>query len=491
MFIYKFICFLISFYCLILNAEEQLTQRNDSLQKEILRMYEEDLKLRQALVDANFNPEIGKKVWEIDNFHLKRLKEIIEMYGWPGYKLVGENGSDAMWLLVQHTPEREFQKECLKLLRKAVTDKDASPKNLAYLEDRTLVYEDKKQIYGTQWKKIYGKHVLHPVEDFHHLNERRLSIGLNTIEESRQEMIQTYNYSDDDFLLEMDDELKNSLFTEYIKTNAIRIDELENLPAEKFQFLSNYKAILLGEIHGINETPALTLGMIKLLSKANKPIILAIEVWDSQQDTFQQFLQTGDVDHLKNSPFFTFTPQYGIASAAMVNLLQEVRRIPNIQIFCFENSNREITNQNERIMLSQERDFLMAQKLNKKFQENENAILVVLTGSVHASTQINSILGEDYKPMGYWLSHQENSTLKPTDILSINLKFEQGKSWCGIAENGGEITFGLHEWTPEVNLYSQSVDLDKYFLLLEQKEDGYDAVFFNRIITPSLPAYSS
>ena len=286
---------------------------------------------------------------------------------------------------------------------------------------------------------------------------------------------------------QINESLQNLSLKNYIRKNALELNSLTNLSEENFQFLFNYKIIILGEIHGINETPEMILGIIKLLSALKRHIILAIEVWDSQQDLFEKFMQTGNIELLKNSIFFKNTPQYGLGSLAMVKLLQQVRKISDVEVFCFDSFSLEskATNLKERISLSQDRDFQMAQKLGTKIKENENKTIIVITGGVHASTQINSILGFDYKPMGYWLSHAEN--LCSADIFSILLKFERGESFGGISKNGIDITYGVHEMDPIIDDYSQALNLDRYFLTFDKKREGHDAIFFNRKITASFP----
>jgi hypothetical protein len=50
------------------------------------------------------------------------FKKDVEEFGWPGFQLVGEEGADCTWLLVQHCDQDiEFQKQCLILLEKAVS----------------------------------------------------------------------------------------------------------------------------------------------------------------------------------------------------------------------------------------------------------------------------------------------------------------------------------------------------------------------------------
>ena len=64
------------------------------------------------------------------------MTEVVAGRGWPGTSLVGEQGSHAAWLLVQHaTHDPEFMKSCLALIeqeyRKLIREmyqKSASPK---------------------------------------------------------------------------------------------------------------------------------------------------------------------------------------------------------------------------------------------------------------------------------------------------------------------------------------------------------------------------
>ena len=75
-------------------------------------------------------------------------------------------------------------KKCAKLLENAVNENKANRINLAYLIDRIAVFEGKPQRYGTQfdWNEN-GELSPQPFDDLTKVNQRRKSIGLNTIEE--------------------------------------------------------------------------------------------------------------------------------------------------------------------------------------------------------------------------------------------------------------------------------------------------------------------
>lgn len=155
---------------------------NEALQKDILEMCANDQKLRfQWIASSDAEREVVKQeIVAIDLFHLPKLQKVAESYGWPGYSLIGVEGSHAFWLLIQHTPDQIFQNRCLELLEQAVLNEDASPIDLAYLRDRVNVHAGKKQIYGTQ---VNDSGALYPIEDMEHVNERRLAFGLSPLEE--------------------------------------------------------------------------------------------------------------------------------------------------------------------------------------------------------------------------------------------------------------------------------------------------------------------
>ncbi len=186
-----------------LQLKKSPSELNQELQAEILAMKIEDQSAREKSLDIkNFSDEDKKLILEIDAKHNQRLKEIISTYGWPGIRLVGIEGSLAMWLLVQHQDrDPEFQTQCLQLLKEAVEKQDAGYREYAYLLDRVKSNGNLLQVYGTQWTQKEGKIVLYPCEDPQNLNQRRFEAGLNTIEEYREVMQRAYHLSDTDISL--------------------------------------------------------------------------------------------------------------------------------------------------------------------------------------------------------------------------------------------------------------------------------------------------
>src|SRR4051794_27096034 len=122
-------------------------------------------------------------VKKADETNTAWLKQVIREQGWPAISVVGSDGADTAWLLVQHADaDAKFQRKCLDLMA-AMAEGEVSKTRLAYLTDRVLLAEGKKQRYGTQFHSVNGKRVPRPLDDEAHVDERRAAVGLNTLAE--------------------------------------------------------------------------------------------------------------------------------------------------------------------------------------------------------------------------------------------------------------------------------------------------------------------
>jgi len=156
----------------------QPPKKDEELRQELLRRMQADQEARKPFLSHS----AFKRLNEIDHDNTERMKEIIKHFGWPGKSLVGTDGANAAWLLVQHADhDLPFQKECLVLLRSAVNKGEATGQQLAYLTDRVLVGEKKKQVYGTQFRMVNGKLEPCPIEDETNVDKRRKESGLSSL----------------------------------------------------------------------------------------------------------------------------------------------------------------------------------------------------------------------------------------------------------------------------------------------------------------------
>ena len=164
---------------------------DEILRSELLRMAAYDAKVRAELAaDGSLFQGYHPRMRAVHEENAARLEEIIEEHGWPGPALVGDDGAEAAWRVVQHAIGKPpFQRRCLQLLLKAAESGKVSAWQPAYLEDRIRFFEGKPQLYGTQFEADENG-VLRPylIEDVEHVDERRRRIGLDSIAERTEKM---------------------------------------------------------------------------------------------------------------------------------------------------------------------------------------------------------------------------------------------------------------------------------------------------------------
>ena len=117
------------------------------------------------------------------NANLEWMRLVLARYGWPGRRLVGDEGSHGAWLMLQHADrDTALQRTAMQLLETAVRDNDASRRDLAYLTDRVRVAEGRPQVYGTQLQyDNRGCASPKPSEEPAQLDARRASVGLEPV----------------------------------------------------------------------------------------------------------------------------------------------------------------------------------------------------------------------------------------------------------------------------------------------------------------------
>lgn len=164
---------------------------NNQLREELLKLKRKDLKTRSRLQKSDelydgYNPEM-KRVHEEN---AQKLEQIIRKYGWPTKSLVGEDGSEAAWLIFQHNISNPAMfRRLLPLLEEAANKGDVNKFLWAKTIDRISMYEGEPQIYGTNfdWDKE-SKLSPWPIKDPNTVDKLRTEIGLPPLEDSIKQM---------------------------------------------------------------------------------------------------------------------------------------------------------------------------------------------------------------------------------------------------------------------------------------------------------------
>lgn len=168
--------------CMELEVAFTKSLQEPALRLELLKRLKEDQRIR-----VEPNPNMVEWI-TIDADNTAFMKKVIDKHGWPGKSLVGADGAQAAFLLVQHaTADPAFQKQSLALLRKAVGQGEARASDVAYLTV-DLVLAGKPQIYGTQFHTVDGQLVPEAIEDEANVDARRKEVGLGSLAEYAKRM---------------------------------------------------------------------------------------------------------------------------------------------------------------------------------------------------------------------------------------------------------------------------------------------------------------
>jgi hypothetical protein len=127
--------------------------------------------------DSKEMRELWATINRCDSINLVKVTRILDKIGWPGPDVTGSEGSQALFLVVQHA-DITAQEKYIPLMRQAVKEKKASPSSLAMLEDRVALRQGKKQIYGSQVGGDGYDMWVSPLEDPDNVDKRRAEVGL-------------------------------------------------------------------------------------------------------------------------------------------------------------------------------------------------------------------------------------------------------------------------------------------------------------------------
>ena len=123
-----------------------------NIARSLIKLQKKDLALRDQLIErgeleGGYHPQMA--ALHRENVH--ELERIMASIGYPTEDKVGQAGSAAAWLVIQHAIGcPEFMKDAARQLTLAVEQGQASPIHLAYLIDRIAVFQDQPQRYESE-----------------------------------------------------------------------------------------------------------------------------------------------------------------------------------------------------------------------------------------------------------------------------------------------------------------------------------------------------
>lgn len=162
----------------------------DSLRQVLEDVAYKDQKVRRVLFDSvglnSPNTAAYLEVMKsVDSVNLKCVVAILEKYGWIARSKVSERATDALFFVIQHS-DLETMERWMPKFEKQVHAGEASGTQFALMKDRFLMWQGKRQLYGTQASsrlRADKQLAIWPIEDVKHVNERRRKIGIENIVE--------------------------------------------------------------------------------------------------------------------------------------------------------------------------------------------------------------------------------------------------------------------------------------------------------------------
>jgi hypothetical protein len=196
--------------------------------------------------------------------------------------------------------------------------------------------------------------------------------------------------------------------------NAVQDDTMAKLVQQS----ATSRILIIGELHGTSEVPALVADLAQRIGKKG-PVVVALE-WSKDQTGHEAYFASegsaADRKRLLASPFWTNPFQDGRASGAMLDLLESLRKQArggaDIKVETFDLT---------RAQGQREGDKGMADNLRAIAAAHPSARILVLTGNYHA----RQLRGAPWDPELRFMAHY----LTDLAPFSLDMDAPRGSYW--------------------------------------------------------------
>ena len=173
----------------------------DSIRTILEKIYDQDQGIRAIIEDSiDYNsPEFSKyfsKMITIDIENRAVVIPMIDKYGWISKSKIGEKANEAIFYVIQHS-NIEIMEKYFPQLKNLAALGEAKRTDAAMMEDRLLMWKNKKQKYGTQATTSLRedkKCVIWPIEEPGKVDSLRKNAGFSqTVLENAHRLNATYD----------------------------------------------------------------------------------------------------------------------------------------------------------------------------------------------------------------------------------------------------------------------------------------------------------
>jgi len=228
--------------------------------------------------------------------------------------------------------------------------------------------------------------------------------------------------------------------------------------------------VLLGEIHGTNESPATVARLVCGALAKGLHVTVGLELLVEDQVRIDRYMASGgsdeDRDSLIAGEFWQRDYQDGRGSQAMVSLIETLRQYKDdtsvsLNLIALDDPSA-----------SEGRDRFMADRILSAIGQDSSGFVITLTGNIHNRRTIGTHFDPDYEPMGYhvWLRSPES------DVISLELVNDRGTAWVSTGSGRGVVDMGGEPGEPGISFYKNA------------DEDAYQGRLHVGTISASLPA---
>lgn len=180
-----------------------------------------------------------------------------------------------------------------------------------------------------------------------------------------------------------------------------------------------HRVLLVGELHGTWEVPGIVAGLASNLGADERPLIVGLEIWRSEQAALDRYLASAgtgeDRAALLAGPFWA--TRDGRSSEAMVDLIERLRvlalKAPLAMVAFDIAEESDIT--------GAERDRSMGELLLARLESMPEARLLVLAGNFHTRIQA----GAPWDPAHDFMGH----FLRGHDPYAVEIMGVKGSTW--------------------------------------------------------------
>lgn len=246
----------------------------------------------------------------------------------------------------------------------------------------------------------------------------------------------------------------------YLKANAIRFDNAEELNDSVYTLLSPFQIVMVGEMHGTNESAPFVNGLTNLFTNHGDSVLVGLEI---PAEYMRKYLQLHTDSSVYQSEFFSNPPYLdGRESLPWANLIATLNKNPKVQLFFFD------TNRDKEVVPF--RDSLMAMNIKTQFDKHPSWKIITLSGNYHTSISNSGSMTSFLK---------RNIT---ANVCSLNMEYKEGTCMANFSGVFTKKTLGSYP-----SVFNSTEGYDRYVLLYPANSNfEYTGIYYTKYITAAI-----